>query len=70
MLPWGDAPEDQHTVYRYAVGDTVCSGDCRGAVVSVDAEQATMGVVWSDGDGTIVYPTDAEFLRKVFPWEL
>ncbi len=51
----------------YAVGDTVYSGDCRGAVVSMDGD--TMEIIWSDGEGAITYPIDAEFLRKAFPWE-
>ena len=41
-----------------------------GAVVSVDHEHGTMGVVWSDGDGgAITYPVDATYLRKAWPWE-
>lgn len=66
MHPWRDAP----TTAAYAVGDVVCSGDCRGVVVAVDADKATMGVVWSDGDEyPITYPMDASYLRKRMPWE-
>lgn len=74
MFPWSDAREP--AAPAYAVGDPICSADtgpadtCRGCVVSVDAEQATMGVVWSDGDGgAITYPIDATYLRKAMPWE-
>lgn len=64
--PWGDAP----AAPAHAVGDTIYSGNTAGRVVSVDTEQATMGVVWSDGDGgAITYPMDATYLRKAFPWE-
>lgn len=67
MYPWGDAPTVEPPAY--AVGSAVYSGDCRGTVVAVDAEQATLGIVWSDGDGPITYPIEAPFLRKAHPWE-
>lgn len=54
----------------YAVGDTVCSGDQRGTVVSLGGDEyATISVVWNVGDKPIVYPADAPYLRKAFPWE-
>lgn len=71
MFPWchSQAFEPQAEP-AYAVGDTVCSGDCRGTVVTVDAEKTTMGIVWSDGDEyPITYPMDASYLRKKMPWE-
>ena len=84
MFPWGNS-HDAGSVARelvpaepaptpepagYAVGDTVYSDACRGTVVSVDAAEATMGIVWSDGDGgAITYPIDATYLRKAMPWE-
>lgn len=68
MFPWGNTPTAP--AQAYAVGDTVRSGASRGAVVSVAADKTTMGVVWTDSDGgVIIYPTDAEYLQKVFPWE-
>ena len=71
MLPWCDShASESHNTPAYAVGDTVYSGDCHGTVVAVDADKATMGVVWSDGDEhPITYPMDASYLRKGFPWE-
>lgn len=67
MFPWCHSHDSQ----TYAVGDTVYSGDCRGTVVAVDAEKATLGVVWSDSnDGKpITYPMDASYLRKGLPWQ-
>lgn len=73
VFPWSDAQPVE--VAAYAVGGTVYSGDCRGAVVSVDAKQGTMGVVWEDAnteldrDPSITYPIDATYLRKALPWE-
>lgn len=57
---------------RYATGEIVYSGpgrECRGTVVTVDTDKATMGIAWDDGDGVITYPLDAEYLRKALPWE-
>lgn len=69
MFPWGDAP-NTNDAPGYAVGNAVYSGKCRGTVVSVDTATATMGIVWSDGDGgAITYPIDADYLRKALPWE-
>lgn len=68
MFPWGDA----QTTFGHAVGDTVYSDGSPepGRVVSVDAETATMGIVWSGSDGgTITYPLDATYIRKKMPWE-
>jgi hypothetical protein len=69
MFPWCDPSE--HDEPAYAVGDTVYSGDCRGTVVAVDEDKATMGVVWSDSDDgkPITYPIDASYLRKKMPWD-
>lgn len=50
------------------MGDVVWSGDCRGTVVAVDAEKATVGIVWADGESPIIYPMDASYLRKKMPW--
>jgi hypothetical protein len=71
MFPWGDASEtDPHHVPRYAVGDTIFSGDCRGKVVHVSTVVGRLiSVVWDDGDGEIVYPMDAPYLRPAMPWE-
>jgi len=70
MFPWCDpqASESQAEP-AYAVGDIVYSGDCHGVVVAVDAEKATMAVMWEDGDSPITYPMDASYLRKALPWE-
>ena len=72
MFPWSDAPAEVlgPNAPSYAVGDAVYSGAERGTVVSVDAEQATMGIVWEDSVyGAITYPLDATYLRKALPWE-
>jgi len=55
----------------FAVGDTIRSGNSPepGTIVSVDEAQATVGVKWRDVGGAIIYPLDAAYLRKVFPWE-
>ncbi len=67
MFPWRDT---QRTETAYAVGGIVYSGEYHGVVVAVDAEKATMGIVWSDGDEyPITYPMDASYLRKALPWE-
>jgi hypothetical protein len=67
MPPWGDAP----AAPAFAVGDTIYSGNSPepGTVVSVDAAEATMGVKWRDVGGAIIYPLDATYLRKAYPWE-
>lgn len=66
VFPWGDAPAP-----AYAVGDVVYSGSCRGRVVQVSTVIAPLiSVVWSDGDGgEIIYPMNATYLRKGYPWE-
>jgi hypothetical protein len=74
MFPWCDTQASAHApeeLSAYAVGDAVYSGECRGTVVTVDAEKATMGVVWSDSDDgkPITYPMDASYLRRKMPWE-
>jgi hypothetical protein len=51
MYPWGDAPtKTEEQKHAFTVGETVYSGDCAGTVVTVDADKATMGIVWSDSD--------------------
>lgn len=71
MFPWGDAPEPTTEAPTYAVGTIVYSGDCRGAVTSVDASAGTISVVWNETAeyGAITYPSDATYLRKAMPWE-
>ena len=84
MYPWGDTRNTGHIAGAipgneparadaapYAAGDTICSGGCRGTVVTVDAEKATMGVVWADSDDEkpITYPMDADYLSKRLPWQ-
>lgn len=77
VFPWSDTPP----AVTYAVGDTVYSGNSPdpGRVVSVDAKQGTMGIVWGDANMeldcdpsalAITYPVDATYLRKAMPWEL
>jgi len=62
MLPWSHAPTP------FQRHETVYSGTSRGTVVAVDEEQATVGIVWEDGDGgVIVYPIDAAYIRKAMP---
>lgn len=71
VFPWSDASTPLSGQSAYAVGDVVYSGQSRGSVVSLDAEHATISVVWEDGDGgAIIYPTDATYLRRKYPWEL
>ena len=69
MSIWSDPPDDVQRQTAYAVGDTVYSGDSPepGTIVSVDADEATLGIDW--GEGPIVYPIDAPYLRRKFPWE-
>ena len=67
MYPWGNTQIVQPA--PYAVGDAIYSGRERGTVVAVDAEKATVGVVWEDSDDgkPITYPMDADYLSR-FPW--
>ncbi len=69
MFPWSDT---QTTEQGYTVGEAIYSGACRGTVVAVDAEKATMGVVWEDSDDgkPITYPIDAPYLQKAMPWQM
>ena len=62
-------PSDDVQRQGFSVGDVVYSGDSPepGTVVSVDADEATLGIDW--GEGPIVYPIDAPYLRRKFPWE-
>lgn len=71
MFPWSDAPTDEHHVCKYAVGDAIYSHKCRGIVIKVSTVVGRLiSVVWNDGDGgEIIYPMDAEYLRKAMPWE-
>lgn len=63
----------EHHLCRYAVGETIFSGpgtECRGTVTKVSTVVGRLiSVVWSDGDGEIIYPMDAPYLRKALPWE-
>jgi hypothetical protein len=73
MFPWSDTPGPEATP-AYAVGNRVCNSykpPSYGTVVSVDDENATMGVKWDDGSYPITYPMDATYLKKEerFPWE-
>lgn len=69
MFPWGDAPAENKK-HAYAVGDAIYSGNCRGRVTQVSTVVAPLiSVVWDDGDGEIIYPMDAPYLRKGMPWE-
>lgn len=67
VFPWSDPP----AAPRFSVGDVVYSGECRGTVVSVDATAGLISVEWSDSrdGGAIVYPMEADYLRKAMPWE-
>jgi hypothetical protein len=71
MPPWGDASTSLQGQPAFAVGDTIYSGNSPepGTVVSVDADEATMAVKWRDVGGAIIYPLDATYLRKAYPWE-
>jgi hypothetical protein len=54
------------------VGDTVFNSyvpPSRGTVVSVDEANGTISLDWHEGYGAIIYPADAAYLRKAFPWE-
>ncbi len=68
MFPWSDTQTVQPAAY--AVGDTIYSGRERGTVATVDADKATMGVVWEDSnDGKpVTYPMDVDYLSR-FPWQ-
>lgn len=71
VFPWSYAPPFETDTH--AVGDTVYSGSSRGTVVHVSTVVAPLvSVEWDDGKdkyGAIVYPMNAPFLRKAFPWE-
>jgi hypothetical protein len=74
VFPWSDAPTALPGPCPYAVGDVVYSGKNPepGTVVSVDATAGTFAIIWRNTAdfGAIVYPIDASYLRKAFPWEL
>ena len=69
MSIWSDPPSPFSGQPAFAVGDTIYSGNSPepGTIVSVDAAEGTLGVDW--GEGPIVYPIDAPYLRKSWPWE-
>lgn len=68
MFPWCHSHVSKTPAY--AVGDIVYSGDCRGTVTQVSTVVARLiSVVWDDGEGEIIYPMDASYLRKRMPWE-
>jgi len=61
---------DTPTAYNFSVGDEVRSGASIGTVVTLDADEVTMGIVWNDGDGGVInYPLDATYIEKRMPWE-
>lgn len=69
MFPWCDTPTVQTP--RYAVGEIIVNGAHRGRVVSVDAENQLLEILWSDADyGPIKYPMDAVYLTKAMPWQM
>lgn len=42
----------------------------RGTILSVDPTAQTVTVQWASGDFPVVYPSDAEVLRRTpYPWE-
>ncbi len=73
MSSRSDAPtvlQRQPTNARFALGDRVTNdyhGACRGTVAAVG--ETTVGVKWDDGNSPIVYPIDADYLRRLMPWE-
>lgn len=72
VFPWGEPP----AAVPFAVGDAIANSyqpPSFGTVVSVDGEHGTISVEWDDGEGkygAIVYPADATFLRRLYPWEI
>jgi len=67
LPPWGNTQAS-----RFTMGDRIFSGASRGKVADVDTSgtYALISVVWDDGNGgEIVYPMDADYLRKALPWE-
>lgn len=80
MYPWGDArnvsgvaseiprSEPAPSRARFAVGDEVYSGACRGTVISVAGQY--MQIQWDDGEyGPVTYPVDADYLTEKMPWQ-
>lgn len=68
VFPWSDAPEPP----RFSVGDAVANNykpPSIGTIISVDTENAVMGINWHGETGVINYPVDATYLRKIFPWD-
>lgn len=59
------------TSARFAVGDIVYSGrTSRGTVVEASTViSPVISVVWDGQPGKIIYPMDALYLRKAYPWE-
>jgi hypothetical protein len=67
MPPWSDPPATTWTV-----GERIANNyqpPSLGAVVAVDAEHGTISINWDGESGAIVYPVDATYLRKAWPWE-
>lgn len=72
MPPWGDTPAGKPVAPAYAVGERVYGAidGCPGTVASVSTVVAPIfSVVWSTGDGEIIYPMDTIMVRKAWPWE-
>ena len=71
MFPWSN-PQRAETA-RFSVGDRVASdnGKSAGTVTQVSVVVAPiMAIVWDDGDGgEIIYPLDAPYIRRAYPWE-
>ena len=70
MSSGSDAFETLQRQSAYAVGDRVTNdyhGSSRGTVAAVG--ETTLGVKWDDGNSPIVYPIDADYLRRLLPWE-
>ena len=70
MFPWCDTQSNEHHVCKYAVGDRIYKGQDRGTVVKVSTVVGRLiSVVWDDGDEEIIYPMDADYLSRGFPWQ-
>lgn len=67
MFPWSNTQEPQ----PYAVGDKVRHSEGHaGTITHVSTVVARLvSVVWDNGKDEIIYPMDADYLRKAMPWE-
>lgn len=74
VFPWGEPPASEPI--SHAAGDAIANTGnppSFGTVVAVDEAGGTISVEWDDGEGrygAIVYPANATFLRRLWPWEL